>query len=685
MKKIDERFLQESGIGLFSGNELLLKGGLESEIALITGYPGSPVAEIFDAAESIQDLLLEHGIVAQIANNEALGAARLNGSQMADIRAMAVMKSVGVHVASDALALSNLSGTSQKGGAVAVMGDDPWSEGTQVPADSRMIAQHLYMPTLEPATYQEIKDWIGLAFDLSEKTNLYIAYILTSNQADGGGTITLSPNRYPPINVKHRLTLDTSTISSSDRVVIPPDTAVKEVELVEKRFPTLLRLSREYGVNQMLYSDGKKRAIGFISAGLTYCYLEHALQILGLSGVVPILRLGLSYPVDPVIVREFAERVGAIYVVEEKRGFIEMQVAAILKDLVQQGELSRFELWGKNFSDGLPGIPSTKGLNPSVLVRHLGPILRRIDDPSIPVDRGRIDRELALLNDIETYDVTIPHRTPSFCPGCPHRDSASAIKQIVDQFADPDYMREHHETPPVDLVFHGDIGCYSMLKYEPYGRLMHNLSGMGLGGGTGAGIDSFINNKQVVFMGDSTFFHSGMIAISDSIKNHQDITYIILDNGTTAMTGHQPTPGNDVDIMGRPTFAQDIEEVVSGLTRRHHPSLSHVLRHPIRFLRGSYGADVFIARVNPENRDTYKRLLEKVFLKDGVKVIVADKECGITYHRRLNRERKERIKQTGFLPEERHINITPEVCEYCLECTKATGCTGLTTVETPYG
>jgi indolepyruvate ferredoxin oxidoreductase len=186
-------------------------------------------------------------------------------------------------------------------------------------------------------------------------------------------------------------------------------------------------------------------------------------------------------------------------------------------------------------------------------------------------------------------------------------------------------------------------------------------------------------------MGDSTFFHSGMVAVSDSIKNNQDITYIILDNGTTAMTGHQPTPGGDVDILGRPTFAQDIEEVVRGFSRRHRRPFLSILRHPIRFLWHGNHADVFITRVNPENRDTYKRLLERVFLKDGVKVVVADKECGITYHRRLNSERKDLVKRVGFLPEERHINITPEVCEYCLECTKGTGCTGLTITETPYG
>ena len=155
---MDLRFKQEEGISIFTGNELLVKGALENRVGLLTGYPGSPVAEVFDAAARIRDLLVEKGVMVQIANNEALSAARLNGAQMESIRAVTVMKSVGAHVASDALALGNMAGTGPGGSAVAVFGDDTWSEGTQVPADSRFIAKHLYMPIIEPSTFQEMKD-----------------------------------------------------------------------------------------------------------------------------------------------------------------------------------------------------------------------------------------------------------------------------------------------------------------------------------------------------------------------------------------------------------------------------------------------------------------------------------------------------------------------------------------------
>ena len=126
-------------------------------------------------------------------------------------------------------------------------------------------------------------------------------------------------------------------------------------------------------------------------------------------------------------------------------------------------------------------------------------------------------------------------------------------------------MQEKYGLGAVDLVAHGDTGCYTMLMFEPNKALMHNYSGMGLGGATGAGADPFITNKQIVFMGDGTFFHSGKLAISNAITQQQDITFIILENRTTAMTGHQPNPILEEDIMGNRILAHDIERVARSL------------------------------------------------------------------------------------------------------------------------
>jgi indolepyruvate ferredoxin oxidoreductase len=190
---------------------------------------------------------------------------------------------------------------------------------------------------------------------------------------------------------------------------------------------------------------------------------------------------------------------------------------------------------------------------------------------------------------------------------------------------------------------------------------------MGLGGGTGSGVDPFIDNKQVVFLGDGTFFHSGQVAISHSINAGQDITYIILDNKTTAMTGHQTHPGLGVDLTGKAVFAQDIERIVKAMVPK------------------KLAKDVIIARANPADRDRYRKLLEKTILSNGVKIVIADKECGITYHRKARSEERGVLRELGYLPRKTHMNVATEVCEFCLECTNQTGCPGLKIVDTDYG
>jgi len=656
------RFAKDKGFEVYNGNELIVKGALEAGASLITGYPGSPVADVFDVASSVKNILSQYGILAQLANNEALSVARLNGSQMEDIRAIAVMKSIGLHVAADGLAIGNLSKSGKKGGALIVVGDDPWTDSTQVPADSRFLARHLQIPVMEPASFQEVKDWMKLGFEISCASDLYIVYLITTNQADGGGVVEVFPNIHPKISTHHRVEIDTRKIQTFDTVLLPPRTSRREMDL-EDRFRKLHHEARLRKMNQILYPVQGIAEIGLVSSGLAYSYLEHALSEMGLQGRFPVLKLGVTYPVDSHILLDFAAQVKNIIVIEERRSFIEEQITMILKDAAQQGQFKEPVLiWGKTFPEGLSAIPSVRGLNPSLLIEKLGPLfLRR---PVSQMENKKIEKELKLIEKVKSFDFKIPVRTPTFCPGCPHRDSSSVLLDIKKSFMDERYMKNTHGLPPVDILFHGDTGCYTMLMFEPNQDLMHNYSGMGLGGGTGAGIDPFVTNKQVVFMGDSTFFHSGMAAISDSVKNHQDITYIILDNKTTAMTGHQPTPGTESDIMGKATFAQDIEKVLRGMTRH---------------------SDIPITRVNPAYRHDYRQVLEETILKDGVKVIIADKECGITFHRRVRHEKRNIIKEKGYLPKEEFINITPEVCEYCLECTRSTGCPGLAVEKTDYG
>jgi indolepyruvate ferredoxin oxidoreductase len=665
MSAFEDRFLAESGFELFNGNELLVKGAFETAggVHLFTGYPGSPVATFFDVLGDLRDLLKSHGVCARMANNEAISVAMINGSQMLPLRAMSVFKSVGGHVASDALALGNLSGANPEGGVVIVFGDDPWSESTQVPADSRYLCQHLRMPVLEPATSQEVKDFVPLAFRLSQVSSLYMGYILTTTLADGGGTIKVGPNYWPTQSMKNPVQLHTDTLDLEGTVLLPPRTGKKEVQMPH-RFAALLDEARRLGVNQVI-GPTESAKVGFVSCGLGHHYLLAALADLGLADRFPILKLGLCYPLDDKQIAEFASRVEHLVVVEERRGFVEQPIAEILTRVRQLNPGRRWpQLWGKRFPSGHEGFPSVLGLVPSILIETLIKLFRLVDQPLAARSASRFESHLQRIRRASSARFEITSRTPTFCPGCPHRDSASALLGIVERFGNEKYMRKVHRRDPIDLVVHGDTGCYTMLMFPPNERLMHNYSGMGLGGATGAGIDPFITNKQVVFMGDSTFFHSGQIAISNSIKSGQDITYVILDNRITAMTGHQPTPGIEVDILGDRTPAQDIDRIIKAITAES---------------KGD------VVRVDPSRRRSYQKLLERTILRDGVKVIIADKECGILTHRRVMEAQRAERRKTGFVARETFMNITPELCEFCLQCSTLTGCPGLNIEQTVYG
>ena len=663
--KVDPRFLKEEGTEVFLGNELIVKGLLETEggTHLWTGYPGSPVSGFFDCIEAIAEIPKQYGISAVLANNEALSAAMVNGSQMHGLRAMCVMKSVGLHVAADALAIGNLAGAHPDGGVVVVMGDDPWSDSTQVPADSRFLCKHLYMPVLEPSTNQEMKDWVDLAFRLSRESELYVGFLVTTNQADGGGSVQVRRNNFPRVNTHNPIALDTAKVDFEKNVLLPPRTWRRE-QGFPQRYERLWASARQHGVNRISPGLAKgKSPIGFVSSALAYSYLEHALEQLGLTDTFPLLKLGVTFPLDPKLIDALADQVENIVVVEERRGFLEEQIVELLARRALAGKAA-IPTYGKLFPGGREGLPISRGFNSSILVELLVPLITELASPKLQLNQALIDAELKLLTANQTIEVDLAPRTPTFCPGCPHRDSASVFGEIKREFRDADYMQRAHRREPVDLVFHGDTGCYTMLMFEPNKDLMHNYSGMGLGGATGLGIDPFITNKQVVFMGDSTFFHSGQLAISNSIKNGQDITYVILDNSTTAMTGQQTTPGLDRDLLGNETWTQKIEAIIGGMVAEH---------------------GVEIVRTNPARREDYRKLLESTVLKNGVKVVVADKECGITFHRRRTRAERAELREKGFIETKRYINVNADACEHCLVCTRATGCPGLSFTETDFG
>ncbi|MBW7996962.1 MAG: indolepyruvate ferredoxin oxidoreductase [Candidatus Glassbacteria bacterium] len=662
-KKVDPRFTQSDGVNVYTGNELLVKGALEAGVSLYSSYPGSPVAETLDVIRANAGLFLEHGIEAAIANNEALAAARINGSQALPLRAAAIMKCVGYNVALDVLETSNMAGANPGGGAVVIVGDDPTCSSTQAPADTRYKSRSIFMPVVMPATWQEIKDWVDKSFELSAASELYITYLVTTAQADGGGTVTLRPNRYPEISSRRKINLDTSQLDLQRRVMIPPASSRSEEHMLKHRLPKITETARKLGLDRMIaLEEDKRRPVGFIAAGPGYLYVEDMLAELDLSGKAPVFKPGVVWPLDSAEVLRFARAVDNIVVVEEKGPFIEDQVKVILQDALASGSLDPGSLpvvIGKKFSDGTECLPAGRGLSPSLMITRLGGWLAELFDEQA----AKINSEVRLTREVAEYKVTSPARSATFCAGCPHRDTGNVLMDVISDISREDYMRASHGGPRQDLVVHGDIGCYSMFNAIWDSRLMHDMSAMGQGLGAAAGLAPFVVNKRAVMIGDSTFFHTGLAGISDLARHRKDVLVFVLDNDTTAMTGQHPTPGNEVDLLGRPATAQKLERVI----------------------RGIVGPDVPVVVVDPEDEYAYRKTVEDLLMRDGLKVIIARKPCAIKQGRIDKQKLLQVIRNRGFLPTEQRINITEEVCEDCLECTRKTGCLGLERTETRLG
>lgn len=374
----ENKFTQPSGIAVFDGNELLIKGALEAGAALITGYPGSPVANVFDVIEAQQELFREKGIKGVIANNENQSASLLHGAMsVPGIYAMTIFKSVGAYVALDGLAITNYTIPEEGSAAICIAGDDPALSSTQVGADSRYTFFSAKIPVIEPGTNQEIKDWIKTTFGLARDSQLVVGYIITTNQADGGGTVRVYPNNYPKVNMHDKITVDTRTINLRERVSVPPNSGYLEKDIITRRMPLFIEAVQRAGLNTI--HAGENNEFGFITSGNAFNYLQHACMEMNITDVFPIVKLGCTYPIDQEIIFTFAQQVQELIIIEEKRGFIESQVKEILRDFEQHEQLPFINVWGKQFPFGLQGIPEEGGLTPSILIDRIGKLLLEVE------------------------------------------------------------------------------------------------------------------------------------------------------------------------------------------------------------------------------------------------------------------------------------------------------------------
>ena len=571
---------------LLLGNEAIVRGALEAGMSFATTYPGTPSSEIGDNLYQISketDIYFEYSVNEKVALETAAAASTCG------LRTMCSMKHVGLNVASDAL--MTLAYVGVKGGMVIVSADDPSMHSSQNEQDNRLYARFAGIPMLEPANSQEALDMARAAFTLSESYGIPVLLRTTTRINHSRSVVqmgTLQGSKVKGNFLKDPLNL----------VPVPMVARRLHIGLLEK----LKKLRVEADRSSFNKVEGQG-TWGVVTSGVSYNYVMDAIREFNIADQVQVLKLGMTYPFPQSLCLDFIKRVKKVLVVEELEPFLEDMMKVVAQE---QGV--KIEIKGKG--DEL--LPLYFEFDPVLVKSALARFFQLDYKP--PAVKIRSD---------------LPQRPPNLCAGCPHRASYYAVKQALGK---------------VSAVFPSDIGCYTLGLLPPLAAADYLLC-MGSSVSSAGGFSKAQDQPVVAFVGDSTFFHSGVTGLINAVYNEHDFTLVILDNGTTAMTGQQPHPGVELSAEGRQPPKVDIETLVRGC-----------------------GVDRLVV-VNPLQVDkTIAAIKEIMEDKPGVKVVISKSPCPL-FERRVTGKKQKVV-----------FRVTKE-CDMCRKCLDELGCPAFTYCE----
>ncbi|MBM3265492.1 MAG: indolepyruvate ferredoxin oxidoreductase family protein [candidate division Zixibacteria bacterium] len=644
---LQDRYRQETGIVFLTGVQAIVRFLIEKQRrdavsgapilrTFVAGYEGSPLGGLDLEIRRNMKLLTEVGIfVHQPAVNEKIAAASVHGSQYnGDVDGFWYGKAHGVKWALDELSLANIAGTGAHSGTVYFAGDDHMAKSSGYPASSEFSFRDARTPVFYPSSVSEILDFAHHALALSRYSGLVCGLKLVTPICDGAETVAVQPD-HPVVTLPDYRVAEKPYIKTFQPVVIATSSIPYEAEIGDIRLDIAREYARLNPINTILNGQ-TPGPIGLIATGKSLPDTLLALRAMQLDKQVRLLKIGMIYPLDPEIVRTFAQGLETVVVIEEKGPFVEAPIAqALLGSSVRQ-------IWGKRGPDGRPFVPAHGELGPDLLVRLLGPVLRA----SYPVPS--IDKRLNGLKTISRRtDEAFPRRAAHYCPGCPHSISARA---------------------PSGEIAGGEIGCSSLDAYiRADGRGVRYIPTMGMGGALYNGIFPFNGNQHLIQnIGDGTVLHSGLLTLFSSMSHGANITYKILWNHVVAMTGGQ-------DITGQPSL-EDFVSVLFGLGVK---DVAVVSRYPKRVLLDRVQANLKPdQRLSLEPRDRLAAVQEALARRPGVNVLIYDQECATEARRRRKRQ---------GTPVEEYVVIHEDVCEGCGDCGRQSMCLALYPANTPFG
>jgi indolepyruvate ferredoxin oxidoreductase alpha subunit len=539
-----------------SGNEAIARGAYEYGVTFASAYPGTPSTEITEEFSKYD------GVYAEWSPNEKVALEVSIGAAIAGAKAMAVMKHVGVNVAADPLFTVSYTGTN--GGLVIITADDPSLHSSQNEQDNRNYARFAKIPMIEPADSQEAKEYIKLAFQISETFDTPVFLRSTTRVSHSKSVVTLD---------EPSLRKDTTEIrhNRDKYVMVPAKARLRRVE-IEKRMEKLKEFAETFPENRIELNNTD---VGIITAGMCYNYAKDAFPDYSY------LKLGMVNPLPVKLIREFAAKVKKLYVVEELDPFIEDQVRALGIDVV-----------------GKAIFPYTNEFDPGVIEASMTGV-----SPGTAAE----------------LPVSIPIRPPNLCPGCPHRGLFYVLGKM-------------------NAFVSGDIGCYTLSFMKPLEGIDSCVcmgASIGMAHGMSKALGEKGKGKVIAVIGDSTFIHSGITPLLNTVYNRSDVVVVICDNRTTAMTGMQEHPATGRTLQGQATKALDFVSLGKAL-----------------------GVDS-VHVVNPLDLEATRTVMKKELSKSGPSLVISQSPCAL-------------LRSKG-IDEMVPLTVDPHICTGCKVCLRL-GC-----------
>ena len=578
---------------LLMGNEALVRGAIESGVKIATAYPGTPSSEIGNTFSRIAE---DADMYFEWSANEKVAFEVAYGGSICGQRSMVAMKHVGLNVALDVLNPVSLRGVN--GGLVFISTDDPSQHSSRTEQDNRWLARQNNVPVIEPTSPQEAKDAVKYAYELSEKVSLPVMIRTVTRLSHMRSDVTLG--EIEKLDRKSEFDWEgfSYRVAGFDKLFRRHKERHEKIDKVQDIFENI-----EY--NELKLADSK---IGIIGVGFSFNYCLDALKNLGIEDKVSYLKLTTPYPLPENLVSKLLSSVDTVLVSEEVDPFVETYVRSIAKDRdINVNVIGRMS----------GHLPREGELSPMILDDTLSKLIKL---PQEAEKREDVEKE---VKDI-LFD-----RMLTLCAGCPHRASLYALKKAVVE------VKGNEK----GVVVNGDIGCYGLAHAPPI-AFEDTYFCMGASIGVSQGM-SQLGIDTVAWIGDGTFFHSGIPALINAVINKTNIKIVVADNGTTAMTGFQPTPQTGFTAMGKPTKKLLIEDIAKAAGVEH------------------------IQVVDPYDLETTEKAFKSMLNSPGVAMVIARRDCAMQAVRAMRPS-----KPVPYV-------VDHDACIGCKICLNAYGCPAL--------